>query len=275
MHEATTSGSACVLRAVRVGSPRAATLRAAALGPRAGTPRQASRACAKGALDAGWASRAKAARRAKGARAEADRERGGGGGGGDAGATLHAMAELRPRRAVPHAMAELQPRHPIAREGNQGGEGRGRRGRRGLPRDGVERTDAAAAVPGDENDGERRKKHRGGERDEQGATLGLTGRPHMQRRRLPNRLCTGRASAPRRVGPPRLRPKTRRGRGEKQAAGGRNGGWAADAWPAHDDKMGRGKGRPRLGCAREANPREGRGFGVFPIYFSCFSLIHH
>jgi hypothetical protein len=185
------------------------------------------------------------------------------------------MAELRPRRAVPHAMAELQPRHPIAREGNQGGEGRGRRGRRGLPRDGVERTDAAAAVPGDENDGERRKKHRGGERDEQGATLGLTGRPHMQRRRLPNRLCTGRASAPRRVGPPRLRPKTRRGRGEKQAAGGRNGGWAADAWPAHDDKMGRGKGRPRLGCAREANPREGRGFGVFPIYFSCFSLIHH
>jgi hypothetical protein len=267
MHEATTSGSACVLRAVRVGSPRAATLRAAALGPRAGTPRQASRACAKGALDAGWASRAKAARRAKGARAEADRERGGGGGCGDAGAPLHAMAELRPRRAVPHAMAELQPRHPIAREGNQGGEGRGRRGRRGLPRDGVERTDAAAAVPGDENDGERRKKHRGGERDEQGATLGLTGRPHMQRRRLPNRLCTGRASAPRRVGPPRLRPKTRRGRGEKQAAGG--GTAAGPRTPGRPTTTKWGGGRAGRGWAAPGKPTQERGgdLGFFLFIF--------
>jgi hypothetical protein len=205
-------------------------------------------------------------------RAPAPRPTASGGAVRDAGATPHAMAELRPRRAAPH---ELRPRHPIAREGNHGGEGRGRRGRRGLPRDGVERMDVAVAVPGDENDGERRKKRRGGERDEQGATPGLTGRPHMQRRRLPNRLCTGRASAPRRVGLPLLRPKTRRGRGEKQVAGGRNGGWAADAWPAHDEKRGSGKGRPRLGCAREADLREGRGFGVFPIYFSCFSLIHH
>jgi hypothetical protein len=58
----------------------------------------------------------------------------------------------------------------------------------------------------------------------------------------------GRASAP------WFRPKTRRGKGgrKKQAAGG--GGTTAGprgAWPTHDEKRGRGKGRPRLGCARE------------------------
>jgi hypothetical protein len=42
------------------------------------------------------------------------------------------------------------------------GEGRGRRRRWGLPRDGVERTDATATVSNDENNGERGKECRGG-----------------------------------------------------------------------------------------------------------------
>jgi hypothetical protein len=78
------------------------------------------------------------------------------------------------------------------------------------------------------------------------------------------------AAGPRQVGPPRFRPKTQRG--EKQAAGG-NGDWATDAWPAHDEKG--GKGRPRLGCAREAGPREVGGLGFFLFIFPVLALIHH
>jgi hypothetical protein len=65
MHGATASGSAGVLRASRVGSPRAAVLRAASRAEATGghaTSGEPHRA--KGALDARWASRAKAARRA-------------------------------------------------------------------------------------------------------------------------------------------------------------------------------------------------------------------
>jgi hypothetical protein len=149
-----------------------------------------------------------------------------------------AMAEPRPRRAAPSGRAR----------GRQGGEGRGRRGRRGLLRDGGRGTDAATAVPGDENDGERRKKRRGGERDEHGATPRLTGGPHMQRRRLPNRLRTGRASAP--------RPRA--------------GGWAALSRAAAalaQDAKGKGgersrpRGGRRLGCGRLAGPRREKGAG--------------
>jgi hypothetical protein len=146
------------------------------------------------------------------------------------------MAELRPRRAAPSGRTR----------GRQGGEGQGRRRRRGLPWDRVERTDVATAVSGDKNDGERRKKHCG-EEDEQGAIPRLTGRPLMQRRRLPNclphrpgeRFAHVLAAGPRRAGPPRFRPKTRRGkRGESRSRGG-NCGWAA--------REGRAGPPPRLG----------------------------
>jgi hypothetical protein len=111
---------------------------------------------------------------------------GGGGGGGAAGRPGGARRGTPGSRRTPWPSSDrAEPRHPVAREG--GGEGRGRRRRRGLPWDGVERTDAVTAVSGDENDGERRKKHRG-EKDEHGVIPRLTGGPHLQRRRLPNRL---------------------------------------------------------------------------------------
>jgi hypothetical protein len=129
--------------------------------------------------------------------------------------------------------------HEGGREGrDEGGEGGG--AYRGT---GVDRTDAATVVLGDESDVDRRKKRRGGERDEQGATPRLTGGPHMQR--LPNRLRIGRASAP--------RPRA--------------GGWAAPSWatavPTQDAKggeAGRG-GKRRLGHGRLAGPRRERGEG--------------
>jgi hypothetical protein len=117
---------------------------------------------------------------------------------------------------------------------------------------GVERTDAAAAVLGDESDGERRKKHRGGEGDEQGATPGLTGGPHMQRRQLPNRLLhrpderaaptrwrLGHAELGHRGSGPRHEGEGGR---EKQVAGGWGGKW-------------------RLGRGRLADPRQEKGEG--------------
>jgi hypothetical protein len=57
----------------------------------------------------------------------------------------------------------------LAEPGREGeGRGRGRREGRGSPR---ARAQAGGGFPGDENDGERRKKHHG-EEDEQGTTAG-------------------------------------------------------------------------------------------------------
>jgi hypothetical protein len=94
------------------------------------------------------------------------------------------MVELRPRRAVSH---------PTVRGENQGGEGG--EAHRGM---GAERMDALTSVLGNESDGERRKKRRGGEGDEQGTTLGAYRRaPHAAAAATKTDTRTGRASVPR------------------------------------------------------------------------------
>jgi hypothetical protein len=222
------------------------------------------------------ASRGGAARRAP---APGPTASGGGGGG------------RPPRRGTPGSrrtpwpsFGRAEPRHPAAREGGREGRDEGGEGGEAYHETGVERTDAAATVLGDESDGERRKK-RHGEEDEQGAIPRLTGGPHMQRRRLPSRLPhrPGERTAPTRwrLGRAELGHRgsglRREGeRGEKQAAGRETVAGPQTPGRPTTRKGGGGKGRPRLGCAREAGPRErGGGFGVFLIYFPVLALIHH
>jgi hypothetical protein len=222
------------------------------------------------------------------------------GGNGRAGA---GPREGRPRRGRPRAggggglrgtpgsrrtpwpsFGRAEPRHPAAREGGREGRDEGGEGGEAYHETGVERTDAAATVLGDESDGERRKK-RHGEEDEQGAIPRLTDGPHMQRRRLPSRLPhrPGERTAPTRwrLGRAELGHRgsglRREGeRGEKQAAGRETVAGPQTPGRPTTRKGGGGKGRPRLGCAREAGPRErGGGFGVFLIYFPVLALIHH
>ena len=59
------------------------------------------------------------------------------------------------------------------------------------------------------------------------------------------------------------------------AAGGRsrpwlgNGGWAADAWPAHNEREGRGEKKAKLGrCAGELAQERGEGFFCNQYLFS-------
>jgi hypothetical protein len=184
------------------------------------------------------------------------------------------------RRTPWPSFGRAEPRHPAAREGGREGRDEGGEGGEAYHETGVERTDAAATVLGDESDGERRKK-RHGEEDEQGAIPRLTGGPHMQRRRLPSRLPhrPGERTAPTRwrLGRAELGHRgsglRREGeRGEKQAAGRETVAGPQTPGRPTTRKGGGGKGRPRLGCAREAGPRE-RGGGVwgFSYLFSCFS----
>jgi hypothetical protein len=172
----------------------------------------------------------------------------------------------------------IRPRAGKTREGRDEG-GEGGEAHRGT---GDERMDATAAVLGDESDGERRKKRHGGEGDEQGTTSGLIGGPHMQRRRLPKpppapagraRRAHALAVGPRRVGPPQLRPKTRRRRGDAGHRGGRRLDRGA---PGRPTTRGGREGGGQVG--RAARAQKGRaspwakkpagkgGFEVFPIF---------
>jgi hypothetical protein len=117
-----------------------------------------------------------------------------------------------------------------------------------------------------------------GEREmNKGRLQGLTGGPHMQRRRLPkpSSAPAGRAShahalvaRPRRVGPLHRRPTTRK-RKKKGRGGGEDAAGPRGSKLAHDERgereRGRGKCMPRLGCARGTGPRE-RGFGGFFLF---------
>jgi hypothetical protein len=114
--------------------------------------------------------------------------------------------------------------------------------------------------------------------DELGTTSGLIGGPHMQRRRLPKpppasagqaRHAHALVAGPRRVGPPRLRPKTRRGwRGREKHAAGRLAG------PRRDG--GEKEGGGEVGHAARAQKSQGFTLGrkasrkwgveVFPIF---------
>jgi hypothetical protein len=185
----------------------------------------------------------------------------------------------RDARAAPHAMAELRPRraagHPTAREGNQGGRDEGGEGGEAYHGTGVEQTDTTVAVLGDESDGERRKKRRGGEGDEQGVTPGLIGGPHMQRRRLPNRLPhqQGERAAPTRWRLDRAE-LGRRGSGPRREGEGGEGeagrGKKTAAQPLTPGqpttrKRGRGKGQAVAGLRPGSGPKRG-GFGFFFLF---------
>jgi hypothetical protein len=88
-----------------------------------------------------------------------------------------------------------------------------------------------------------------GEGDEQGATLGLTSGPHMQRRWLPNRL-------PHRPGERAAPTRWRLGHAEL----GRHGSGPRREGEGRSRPRGGGGGR-RLGCGRLAGPRRETGEG--------------
>jgi hypothetical protein len=167
---------------------------------------------------------------------------------GEGRADTGAAAAPRPSRAGAGASRRARPkrhrgrgwgcrgragRHARAGRTRGRGEGRGRRRRWGLPRNGVERTDATAAVSNNENNGERGKECRG-EGDEQGTTARLTGGPHAQRRR---RL----GNCPARAG------------GRSGRAVGRLGRAPAERPKARGSFRGPGGGE-RLGRRRRAGP---------------------
>jgi hypothetical protein len=117
-----------------------------------------------------------------------------------------------------------------------------------------------------------------GEREmNKGRLQGLTGGPHMQRRRLPKPpfAPAGRAShahalvaRSRRVGPLHRRPTTRKRKKKGRGGGEMRLGRGAPNWPTTRGggrERGRGKCMPRLGCARGTGPRE-RGFGGFFLF---------
>jgi hypothetical protein len=109
----------------------------------------------------------------------------------------------------------------------------------------------------------------------------------MQRWRMPKvppapagraRCAHALAAGPHRVGSPRLRSKTRRGREKQDVGGGKNGGWAAGhlAGPRREggEKEGGGSGGPRhegpkkpgLHLGLKGQQEMGGGFEVFPIF---------
>lgn len=182
-------------------------------------------------------------------------------------------------RALGHATAGLCAVPSREEKGRGGGEGEERseayRGRE--RRDG--RFRGAAGKKTARGKEEREATRRGRKELNRGQPQGLTGGPHSRRRRLQTASRTCRTSAPRpragsgahRAGLPRSRPKTRRGRREAGRGEG-NGGWAADAWPAHDEKK-RGE-RAGRGWAAPWKPTQERG-EVFLFIFLFLALIHH
>jgi hypothetical protein len=191
------------------------------------------------------------------------------------------MAELRPSHATCHGRAPAGPSRAIRSRPRETREGRGEGGEGGE------------AYRGTGSSGRTRRQRFRAMRTTGRGERNVVGEKEMNRGRLwglrAGPTCSnggyrtasapaGRArrahalaARPCRVGPPRLRPKTRREggrsrprRGERRLGHGRLAG-------PRLEKGGGGNGRSRLGCGREAGPREGRGFGVFPIYFSCFS----
>jgi hypothetical protein len=154
-----------------------------------------------------------------------------------------------------------QPGREGGREGGErGGTHRGTRPSEWTRRWQVRGVGTAPGGCGQENGmgkGERNAR-RGGEGDEQGTTSGLTSGPHMQRRWLPKpppaqagraRRAHALAAGPHRFGPPRLWPKTRRGRG-KQAA-------------EEKRRLGRGApGRPTMRGERRRGGQVGRAASV-------------
>jgi hypothetical protein len=165
-----------------------------------------------------------------------------------------AQGRSEPRAGEPRHRAEVaRPRRGRARAGRARGRGEGRGRRRwGLPRNGVERTDATTTVSSDENDGERGKKCRG-EEDEQGTTARLTGGPHARRRQLPNRLphLSGERVAPlrRRLGRRGFGPIRENKKIKRKAGHGGGGGGTTAGPPARRGRARKGRAGPppRLG----------------------------
>jgi hypothetical protein len=115
-----------------------------------------------------------------------------------------------------------------------------------------------------------------GEREmNRGRLRGLQAGPTCSGGSCQTASCTGRMSAPR---PPAggwatpswataaLAQDTKGkggGRSRSRGGGGGNGGWAADAWPTHDKKRGRGKGQAAARLHQGSRPKRGGVWGFF------------